>query len=305
MIGARATHFCSWCQRLSAADRKGAAAILRDDDRRAAAGRPPLDRAGGGGDARADAGRGRRNAAAAARHGPSGRSGRRRRGGRRPSDGLAGQGGARARPGRGRLMSILRLGRDPPRDRHVRHPRRRSTPSIALGDRIGLVGPNGAGKTTLLRIAAGIDEPGPRRGLAQARPDASACSLQETHFDAAFMASPDLRIAVRTGAAHLDRMEAELRRARAGPPGDRARLRGAPARVRGPRRLHPRPARRRDPVRPRVRPRRVVAAAGRDAASGGARRTKRFGHNGAIGPVAEALQAIARAAGRDPAASLL
>ena len=30
VIGARATHFCSWCQRLSAADRKGAASILRD-----------------------------------------------------------------------------------------------------------------------------------------------------------------------------------------------------------------------------------------------------------------------------------
>ncbi len=30
VIGARATHFCSWCQRLSPADRKGAAAILRE-----------------------------------------------------------------------------------------------------------------------------------------------------------------------------------------------------------------------------------------------------------------------------------
>src|SRR6185503_2461044 len=29
VIGARSTHFCSWCQRLSAADRKGARAILR------------------------------------------------------------------------------------------------------------------------------------------------------------------------------------------------------------------------------------------------------------------------------------
>ncbi len=29
VIGARATHFCSWCQRLSAADRTGAKAILR------------------------------------------------------------------------------------------------------------------------------------------------------------------------------------------------------------------------------------------------------------------------------------
>ena len=30
VIGARSTHLCSWCQRLSAADRKGAATILRD-----------------------------------------------------------------------------------------------------------------------------------------------------------------------------------------------------------------------------------------------------------------------------------
>ena len=29
VVGARSTHFCSWCQRLPAADRKGAAAILR------------------------------------------------------------------------------------------------------------------------------------------------------------------------------------------------------------------------------------------------------------------------------------
>ena len=29
VVGARSTHFCSWCQRLSPADRKGAAAILR------------------------------------------------------------------------------------------------------------------------------------------------------------------------------------------------------------------------------------------------------------------------------------
>ncbi len=33
---------------------------------------------------------------------------------------------------------------------------------------------------------------------------------QESHFDAAFMAAPDLRSAVRTGAAHLDSMAAEL-----------------------------------------------------------------------------------------------
>jgi len=81
--------------------------------------------------------------------------------------------------------------------------------AVALGDRIGLVGPNGAGKTTLLRIAAGLDEPDGgdvqrRRGLAL------GFLLQESQFDAAFMASASLRSAVRAGAASLERMEAEL-----------------------------------------------------------------------------------------------
>jgi ATP-binding cassette subfamily F protein 3 len=81
--------------------------------------------------------------------------------------------------------------------------------SIALGDRIGLVGPNGAGKTTLLRLAAGRDEPDlgevhRKRGLTL------GLLAQEAHFDEAFMASPDLRLAVRTGAAHLDRMAERL-----------------------------------------------------------------------------------------------
>ena len=81
--------------------------------------------------------------------------------------------------------------------------------SIPLGDRIGLVGPNGAGKTTLLRIAAGRDEPDQgevhrKRGLT------IGLLAQEAHFDDAFMASPNLRLAVRTGAAHLDRMAEDL-----------------------------------------------------------------------------------------------
>ena len=81
--------------------------------------------------------------------------------------------------------------------------------SIALGDRVGLVGPNGAGKTTLLRIAAGSDEPdggvvSRKRGLS------IGLLAQESHFDDAFMAAPDLRAAVRRGAAHLDRMAEDL-----------------------------------------------------------------------------------------------
>ncbi len=81
--------------------------------------------------------------------------------------------------------------------------------SIALGDRIGLVGPNGAGKTTLLRLAAGRDEPD--RGEAHRKRGLTIGLLaQEAHFDSAFMASTDLRQAVRTGAAHLERMAERL-----------------------------------------------------------------------------------------------
>ena len=81
--------------------------------------------------------------------------------------------------------------------------------AVALGDRIGLVGPNGAGKTTLLRLAAGRDEPD-RGTVVRKRNLAIGLLAQEAHFDAAFMAAPDLRTAVRTGAAHLDAMADEL-----------------------------------------------------------------------------------------------
>src|SRR5262245_50810785 len=85
------------------------------------------------------------------------------------------------------------------------------TASIAAGDRVGLVGPNGAGKTTLLRIAAGLDEPD-RGAVARRRGLSFGLLSQEAHFDAVFMASPDLRTAVRQGAAHLLEMGEELAR---------------------------------------------------------------------------------------------
>ena len=83
------------------------------------------------------------------------------------------------------------------------------TAAIAVDDRIGLVGPNGAGKTTLLRIAAGRDEPDGgsvhhKRGLS------IGLLAQESHFDAAFMAAPDLRAAVRHGAADIEAMGERL-----------------------------------------------------------------------------------------------
>ena len=81
--------------------------------------------------------------------------------------------------------------------------------SIAHGDRIGLVGPNGAGKTTLLRLAAGRDEPD-RGTVSRKRGLSIGLLAQEAHFDEVFMAAPDLRTAVRTGAAHLEAMAIEL-----------------------------------------------------------------------------------------------
>jgi ATP-binding cassette subfamily F protein 3 len=81
--------------------------------------------------------------------------------------------------------------------------------AIALGDRIGLVGPNGAGKTTLLRLAAGTDEPD-RGAVSRKRNLSIGLLAQEAHLDATFMASLDLRAAVRSGAAHLEAMATEL-----------------------------------------------------------------------------------------------
>ncbi|HUP54207.1 MAG TPA: ABC-F family ATP-binding cassette domain-containing protein [Methylomirabilota bacterium] len=81
--------------------------------------------------------------------------------------------------------------------------------AVALGDRIGLVGPNGAGKTTMLRLAAGPDEPD-RGTVVRKRGMSIGLLAQESHFDAAFMAAPDLRTAVRTGAAHLDAVADDL-----------------------------------------------------------------------------------------------
>ena len=161
VVGARSTHFCSWCQRLSPSDRKGAAAILRTmtgGPRRA--GRS-LDRAGGGGDARADGQRrplGRRHG-----HGPSERSGPPRPAGRR-----------RAR--RCRPSPPVQADEHPapdrrhPRGRHLRHPRRHRRLDRARR-------PDRAGRAERCRqddaAPPGLRSrrAGPRRGPSQAQPD--------------------------------------------------------------------------------------------------------------------------------------
>ncbi|MFI5254574.1 MAG: ABC-F family ATP-binding cassette domain-containing protein [Candidatus Limnocylindrales bacterium] len=86
--------------------------------------------------------------------------------------------------------------------------------AIAHGERIGLVGVNGAGKTTLLRLAAGVDEPD--RGLvARKRGLTLGLLAQEANLDAAFMAAPDVRTAVRAGAADIELLERQLAAAEA------------------------------------------------------------------------------------------
>ncbi|MFI5261117.1 MAG: ABC-F family ATP-binding cassette domain-containing protein [Candidatus Limnocylindrales bacterium] len=83
--------------------------------------------------------------------------------------------------------------------------------AVAHGERIGLVGINGAGKTTLLRLAAGADTPD--RGRVARKAGLTVGLLaQEANLDAAFTAAPDLRSAVRAGAAELEADERELAR---------------------------------------------------------------------------------------------
>ena len=97
VVGGRATHFCSWCQRLPAADRAGARAILRTMSRPERAGPALVGAAGRGGERRACRRR-RTRRRAAGRRGRSGRGGPPPPGARRPAPRSA------AEP-----MSILRL----------------------------------------------------------------------------------------------------------------------------------------------------------------------------------------------------
>src|SRR5262245_32612274 len=81
--------------------------------------------------------------------------------------------------------------------------------SVARGERVGLVGPNGAGKTTLLEIVAGGEEPDRGRVIAAAGTSIGMLP-QEANLDPVFGAAPEVRAAVRAGAAEVERIEAEL-----------------------------------------------------------------------------------------------
>ena len=136
--------------------------------------------------------------------------------------------------------------------------------AIALGDRIGLVGPNGAGKTTLLRLAAGRDEPDRGRGRPQARPDHRAARPggppRRGRSWRRPTCAPRCGPARRISSGWPSRWPSSSATAGSTEPA----YANAPARVRGPRRVHARPAGRQRAERARVRPRRVGEAADGD-----------------------------------------
>ena len=81
--------------------------------------------------------------------------------------------------------------------------------SVARGERVGLVGPNGAGKTTLLEIITGHEEPDGGRVIVAAGTTIGMLP-QEANLDPVFGAAPEVRAAVRAGAAEVERLEAGL-----------------------------------------------------------------------------------------------
>ena len=175
VVDQRATHFCSWCQRLPAGDRPGAAAILAAARAPRARGRRWVDLPG---------------------EGTLGLTPRRGRPGRRRAPGPSARAGPprRAAPARGPAPGAPDdVARPPverhPRDRHVRDPRRGQRGRRDRRAGRAWSGPNGAGKTTLLRIVAGVDEPD--RGEVHRRRALTVGLLaQEAHFDEAFASAP-------------------------------------------------------------------------------------------------------------------
>ena len=156
VVGIRATHFCSWCQRLPAADRPAAAKLLRDDDAAPGAGPPGAARAVAGWSCDGEGALGRSAAEAAVAQQRAQRTKAAAATRRRPRPARA------ARDGRPAdldgAVSLVRL-EGVVREIGTFVILDRIEGAIAPGERVGLVGPNGAGKTTLLRIVAGRDEP--------------------------------------------------------------------------------------------------------------------------------------------------
>jgi ATP-binding cassette subfamily F protein 3 len=83
--------------------------------------------------------------------------------------------------------------------------------SLARGERAGLVGANGAGKSTLLRIVAGLESADAGR-VHVARGTTLAWLDQEADLDPGWATATSVRELVRSGAAEVEAMEAELGR---------------------------------------------------------------------------------------------
>ena len=211
VIGIRATHFCSFCQRLPAAERPAAAKLLATMTPAAGAGgvRPEGPPVGG-----ARRRRGRSGGRPTRPPWPaSGRRGRRRRpppdGPRRGPGRRDRGGGAGARIGGRRRDEPGPPGGRRPGDRHLRHPRPDRRRHRRRRARSASSGPTAPARRRCSGSSSGRDEAD--RGTVTRRRHLSLGLLsQEAHFDEAFMAAPDLRAAVRHGAAHLEKMAVEL-----------------------------------------------------------------------------------------------
>ncbi len=83
------------------------------------------------------------------------------------------------------------------------------TAAVARGERVGLVGANGAGKTTLLEIVAGREEADGGRVFLAAGVSLGMLT-QEANLDPVFASAPEVRPAVRSGAAEVEQLERRL-----------------------------------------------------------------------------------------------
>ena len=129
---------------------------------------------------------------------------RRPRGERRP-----GRSGVTDSGARGRLMSILRLEASPSRGRRRSSSSTGSTPRSRSA--IGRPGRPERGRQDDVAPDRRRASTSRTLGKVARKRDLSIGMLaQEAHLDAAFMAAPDIRTAVRHGAAHLEAMAAEL-----------------------------------------------------------------------------------------------
>ena len=197
VVGGRATHFCSWCQRLPAARSRGCPG---DPARRCpcrSGGRRWTELPGGEGSVGPAA---ERSATPPARARGADPPGGRDRAGRRPAP----------RSGAGRCRSFGWSG-------SAARSGRSSSSTTSLRRSRSATGSGSSGRTAPARRRCSGSRPAATSPTAATVHRKRGLTLgllaQESHFDAAFMAAPDLRAAVRHGAAHLEAMAERARRA--------------------------------------------------------------------------------------------